>query len=66
MSAALVTSRRGEAMDLALQLQQAQEHEKQAQSDAENTRRALLQEQTTIAAKDAMIARLQAIINSGT
>jgi uncharacterized protein YbcC (UPF0753/DUF2309 family) len=64
MSTALVTSRRREAMDLAMQLQQAQEQEKQAQAEAESTRRTLLQDQATIAAKDVMIARLQAIIDS--
>jgi hypothetical protein len=51
-------------MDLALKLQKAQEQEKQAHAEAQSTCHALLQDQATLAAKDAMIAQLQAIIDS--
>jgi uncharacterized protein YbcC (UPF0753/DUF2309 family) len=66
VSAALVASRRREAVDLAMQLQQSQDQEREALAEAERTRQALSEGQSTIAAQEAVIARLQAVINSAT
>jgi hypothetical protein len=66
MSAALVSSRRRDAMDLAIQLTQAQEQQRDAVAEAEEARRALELEQSTVAEKDALIARLQAMVQSAT
>jgi hypothetical protein len=64
MFTALVSSRRREAVDLAMQLTQAQELQKEAETEAEEARLALAEEQLTAATKDALIARLQAMIDS--
>ena len=62
--ASLISSHRRDAMDLAMQLSQAQEAQKGALAEAEATRCALEQEQSSAAAKDALIARLQAMVPS--
>jgi hypothetical protein len=53
-------------MELSMQLSQAQEQQKEAIADAETARRALEEEQATVAAKDALIAQLQEMVNSAT
>jgi len=60
MMAALVSSRRREAMDLAMQLSQAREEQQGALAEVEAARRALEQERSSVAEKDTMIARLRA------
>jgi hypothetical protein len=60
MMSALVSSRRRDAMDLAMQLSQAREEQQNALADAEATRRALEQERSSVIEKDSVIARLQA------
>jgi hypothetical protein len=62
MAVALVTSHHREAVDLAMQLTQAQEQQKNALAEAAMARSALIQEQSSAADKDALIARLRAII----
>jgi hypothetical protein len=64
MMAALVSSRRQEAMDLAMQLSQAQEEQRSALAEAESARCALEQVQSNTAEKDALIARLQSLVDS--
>jgi hypothetical protein len=61
---ALQTSRRHEAMELAVELAQAQEQHKEAAAEVEQVRNALAEERAKIVAQEALIARLQAIANS--
>jgi hypothetical protein len=60
--AALVSSRRREAVDLAVQLSQAQAERRSALAEAEASHRAMQQEQSNMAAKDAIIAKLRALL----
>jgi hypothetical protein len=64
MMTALVSSRRQEAMDLAMQLAQVQEDQRGALAEAESAHCALEQAQSSAAEKDALIARLQSIVDS--
>lgn len=57
--AALVTSRRRDVVDMAMQLGQAQEEQRGALAEAEASRRALQQERSSVAEKDAIIAQLE-------
>jgi len=61
--AALVSACHRDAMDLAMQLSQAQEEQRGALAEAETARLALEQEQSSSAAKDALIAQLQARVD---
>jgi hypothetical protein len=65
MMAVLVSSRRHEAMDLAMQLGQAQEEQRHALAEAKSACCALEQVQSTTAEKDAVIARLQSCVDLG-
>lgn len=64
MFSALQTSRRQEAMELAVELAQTQEQHKEAVAEVEQVRNALAEERAKIAAQEAIIARLQAIAES--
>jgi hypothetical protein len=60
--AALVSSRHQEAVDLAVQLSQAQAERRSALAEAEASHRAMQQEQSNMAAKDAIITKLWALL----
>ena len=60
--AALVSSRRRDVVDMAMQLAQAQEEQKSALAEAEASRRSLQQEQSSGAQKDVEIGQLQALL----
>jgi hypothetical protein len=57
--AALVSSRRRDVVDMAMQLSEAQEEQRGALAEAEGSRRALQQAQSSVAEKDARIAQLE-------
>jgi hypothetical protein len=60
--AALVSSRRRDAVDFSMQLSQAQEEQRCALAEAEASRHALQLEQSSGAQKDAEIVRLRALL----
>ena len=64
MFSALQTSRRQEAMELAVELAQAQDQHKEAVAEVKQVRNTLAEERAKIAAQEALIAQLQAIAES--